>query len=61
MASDVATEVIVGVIGERLGLVYSGLKPLHGDYTGYFDETHRAVYELRRTYHEDMADLTLFF
>ena len=55
MASDVATEVIVGVIGERLGLVYSGLN------TGYFDETHRAVYELRRTYHEDMADSTLFF
>ena len=49
----------VGVIGERRGLVYSGLKSLHGDYTGYLDdETHRAVYELRTTYHEDMADLT---
>ena len=49
----------VGVIGEGRGLVYSGLKSLHGDYTGYLDdETHRAVYELRTTYHEDMADLT---
>ena len=49
----------VGVIGERRGLIYSGLKSLHGDYTGYLDDdTHRAVYEPRTTNQEDMADLT---
>ena len=49
----------VGVIGETRGLLYSGLKSLHGDYTGYLgDDTYRAVYEPRMTYQEDMADLT---
>ena len=41
------------------GLIYSGLKSLHGDYTGYLDEdTYRAVYEPKTTYQDDMADLT---
>ena len=49
----------VGVLGERRGLIYAGLKSLKGDYTGFLDDdTFRAVYEARGTYQEDFADLT---
>ena len=49
----------VGVLGERRGLIYAGLKSLKGDYTAFLDEdTFRAVYEARGTYQEDFADLT---
>ena len=49
----------VGVLGERRGLIYAGLKSLKGDYTAFLDDdTFRAVYEARGTYQEDFADLT---
>ena len=49
----------VGVLAERRDLIYSGLKSLNGDYTGFLDDdTVKAVYEPRTTYQGDFADLT---
>ena len=49
----------VGVLGERRGLIYAGLKAMKGDYTAFLDDdTFRAVYKARGTYREDWGDFS---